>query len=227
MNTPASCWPQCLNRSPTAARVGRMMIPTLSCGRSLVAGSHHHRLLERRQGSAVGRGQRRGRQDQRHQSAGSRDAATGRQPAVGADRVPVELQLVAHRRQRGRRRGDAADDDAARVPGRIGRIDDGQHRLLHQRRIDQRKPAGRHLHHQPQGGLERWRAHHMGRHRVPDQRNQRQEQGLPHRQPQRRRPRRKGDPRRRRPPGRRHLRQALLGLAGNVRRATPCCCPRA
>ena len=31
---------------------------------------------------------------------------------------PVELQLAAHRRQRGRRRGDAAGDDAARVPGR-------------------------------------------------------------------------------------------------------------
>ena len=61
----------------------------------------------------------------------------------------------------------------------IGRIDDGQHRLLHQRRIDQRKPAGRHLHHQPQGGLERWRAHHLGGHRISDQRDQRQEQGLP------------------------------------------------
>ena len=59
---------------------------------------------------------------------------------------------------------------------------------------------------------------HLGGHRVADQRNQRQGQGLPHRQPQRRRPRRKGDPRRRRPPGGGHLRQAVLGVAGHVRR---------
>ena len=41
------------------------------------------------------------------------------------------------------------------------------------------KPAGRHLHHQPQGGLVRRHADHLGGHRVSDQRDQRQEQGLP------------------------------------------------
>ena len=119
-----------------AARVGRMMIRRFAAA-ALVVGLTITGCSKGNQGSSVGRGQCRGRQDQRHQSAGPRDAAPGRQPAAGADGVPVELQLAAHRRERGRLRGDAAGDDAARVPGRIGRIDDGQHRLLHQRRTDQ------------------------------------------------------------------------------------------
>ena len=48
------------------------------------------------------------------------------------------------------------------------------------------EPAGRHLHHQPQGGLERRHADHLGRHRLADQCDQRQEQGLPDREPERR-----------------------------------------
>ena len=132
--------------------------------------------------------------------------------------VPAELQHAAHRRQPGRRRRDAAGDDAARVPDRAGRLDDGQHRLLHQRRTDQHQPAGGHLHHQPQGGLERRHADHMGGHRRPDQRHQRQGQGVRHRQPQRRRPGRLGHPRRRRPPGDHDVRQAVRRVAGHVRR---------
>ena len=62
---------------------------------------------------------------------------------------------------------------------------------------------------------------------VPDQRDQRQGQGLRDRQPQRRRPRREGDPRRRRPPGRHHLRQAVRPTGGACSPATRCCCPRA
>ena len=52
-------------------------------------------------------------------------------------------------------------------------IDDGQHRLLHRRPTDQREPSGRHLHHQPQSGLERRHADHLGRHRLADQCDQR------------------------------------------------------
>ena len=123
--------------------------------------------------------QRRGRHHQRHQSAGSRNPAAGRQPAAGADRIPVELQLAAHRRQTGRHRRHAADDDAARVPGRLGRLDHRQHRLLHQCRTDRHRPAGRHLHDQSESGLERRHADHLGRHRLSDPRDQRQGQGVP------------------------------------------------
>ncbi len=67
-----------------------------------------------------------------------------------------------------------------------GRLDDGQHRLLHQRRTDQHQPAGGHLHHQPQGGLERRHPDHVGGHRQPDPRHQRQGQEFRDRQHQRR-----------------------------------------
>ena len=55
------------------------------------------------------------------------------------------------------------------------------------------EPAGRHLHHQPEGGLERRHPDHVGGHRLADPRDQRQGQGVRDRQPQRRRPRRIGD----------------------------------
>ena len=135
--------------------------------------------------------QGRGRHDQRHQSAGSRHAATGRQPAVGADRVPVELQLAAHRRQL----GDAGAMLRTTMPRAfriaLGRIDDGQHRLLHQRRTDQR-PTRRSVTYtiNPKAVWSDGTPDHMGGHRIPDRRHQRQEQGLPDRQPQRQRPRR-------------------------------------
>ena len=114
----------------------------------------------------------------------------GRQPAAGADVVPAELQQPARRRQPGRLRQPAEVDDAAGVPGRPRRIDHGEHRLLHQCRTDEHQPAGGHLHHQPQSGLVRRHADHLGGHRLADQRDQRQGQSLPDRQPQRRRPRR-------------------------------------
>ena len=60
-----------------------------------------------------------------------------------------------------------AADDAARVPDRRRRLGHGQHRLLHQHRADQHRPAGGHLHHQPQGGLERRHPDHLGGHRSP------------------------------------------------------------
>ena len=44
---------------------------------------------------------------------------------------------------------DAAGDAAPRVLHQARRGDDGQHRLLHQRRADQQRPAGRHVHDQP------------------------------------------------------------------------------
>ena len=56
------------------------------------------------------------------------------------------------------------------------------------------EPAGRHLHHQSQGGLERRHPDHVGGHRLSDQRDQRQGQGVRDRQPERRRPGRARSP---------------------------------
>ena len=91
-----------------------------------------------------------------------------------------------------------------------------EHRLLHRRRTDQHRPAGGHLDHQPQGGLERRHPDHVGGHRLPDPRHQRQGQGFCERQPQRGRPCRIGDSRRRRPPGGHDVRETLRGVAGHV-----------
>ena len=117
--------------------------------------------------------------------------------------------------------GDVASldavDDAARVPHRRRRLGHRQHRLLHQRRAHQHRPPGRHLHHQPQGDVERRHTDHVGGHQVPDRCHQRQGQGVRDRGHQRQRPRRVGRTRRRRSPGGHHLRQALVRLAGHVR----------
>ena len=216
-NTPASCWPRCLNRSQTAARVGRMTLRRLAAA-LLVAGL-----------TLTGC------------SSGDQEAPPAGGNAEVGNTSDINPQDPSTLRQGGNLRlaltefpsnfnslhidGNVADSGAmlrSTMPRAfrvgVGRIDDGQHRLLHQCRTDQRKPAGGHLHHQPEGGLDRRHADHLGGHRISDQRDQRQEQGLPHRQHQRRRPRREGDPGRRRPPGRHHLRQAVLGVAGHVRR---------
>ena len=163
-------------------------------------------------------GRRGGRHHQRHQPAGPAKLQQGGNLRLALTEFPVELQLAAHRRQRGRAGAmlRATMPRAFRVG--TGRLDDGQHRLLHQRRTHRHQPASRHLHHQSQSGLERRHPHHVGRHRRPDPRHQRQGQGLRHRQPQRQRPGRLRDPRRRRSPGGHDVRQALFGVAGHVRR---------
>ena len=183
------------------------------------AGADPHRLLQRRPGGAVGGRQRRGRHHQRHQPAGPGQPAGGRQPAAGADRVS--------RRTSTRCTSTATSPRSARcsrptMPRAFSIAADGsltrQHRLLHQRRTDQHQPPGGHVHDQPQGGVERRHPDHVGGHRVPDQRHQRQGQGLRDRQSP---TAASGSPR---SPAasttaRRHdLRQAVRRVAGHVRR---------
>ena len=64
-----------------------------------------------------------------------------------------------------------AANDATGFPHRRRRFTIGQHRLLHQRGADQHRPPGRHVHHQPEGGVERRHPDHVGGHHVPDRRD--------------------------------------------------------
>ena len=214
-------WARCAScgtdaKAPPARRVGGLL-RLLAMG--LVAALTVAGCSSGNEEAPSRRGQRRGRHDQRHQSAGSRHAATGRQPAVVADRVPVELQLAAHRRQRGRRRRPCC---GRRCRARSGSRSDGSTTVntdyFTNVELTSENPQVVTYTINPKAVWSDGAPDHMGRHQVSDRRNQRQGQGLPDRQPQRQRPRRKGDPRRRRPPGRHHLRQALCGMAGNVRR---------
>ena len=190
--TRAGCLPQSLNQSRIAGNVCRHEDPTLRCGCTRRRFDSHC-VFRRQAGDTVGGRIRGGRDDERHQPQGCIRPAAGRQPAVGAHRVSGELQLAAYRRQLRRLRRHAEGQHAPGVARRRRRVDDAEHRLFYRRRTDQHQPAGGHLDHQPQSGLERRHPDHVGGHRLPDPRHQWQGRGLCERQPQRRRPCRIGD----------------------------------
>ena len=155
MSTPGACWPRSHSRIPPAVSICRCD-PSLRPGRPCSARSFSVAGCasnpNRTTGSAGGNAELGKKATSTRRT---RRASNRRQPAAGDRRAAVELQHPEHRRQRGRDRRDVAVHHAARVLHRAGRVDEGQHRLLHQRRTDQHQAAGGHLHHQPEGHLVR------------------------------------------------------------------------
>ena len=124
------------------------------------------------------------RHDQRYQPAGSqRRCETAATCGWRSADFPPNFNISERRRQLGRGRLDDEGHVAAVVHHQARRLDDRRHRLLHQRRTHRHRPAGRHLHDQPQGGVVRRHTDHLARHRQPNPRSEHRRQELRDRGP--------------------------------------------